>query len=142
MKRQGEQQGQGRQVFSINGNQCVWMKAGVVNYKTCDNAFDCTSCTFDKEISRKSAQKATALVSWGEVMRQPHLHKECRHMLTGRVLFKLCAHNYECKDCAYDQQLYEYDQLMNEENLSAIAAVQVDNFPGFTVSMVDNYCSI
>ena len=142
MKRQGEQQGQGRQVFPMNGNQCVWMKAGVVNFKTCDNAFDCTSCPFDKEIGRKSAHKATAQISWRDVMGQPHLQKECRHMLTGRVLFKLCAHNYECKDCAYDQQLYEYDQLMHEENLSVIAAVQVDNVARFMVPLVDNYCSI
>jgi hypothetical protein len=141
MKRQGEQHGQGRQVFSTNGNQCVWMKAGVINFKTCDNAFDCTSCPFDKEISGKAAREATAPISWRAVMGQPHLHKECRHMLTGRVLFKLCAHNYECKDCAYDQQLYEYDQLMNEENLPA-SEIQVDNIPGFMGSLVENYCSI
>jgi hypothetical protein len=98
------------------------MKAGVVNHKTCDNAFDCTSCPFDKVISGKSSTNATAQVSWREVMRQPQLHRECRHMLTGRVLFKLCAHNYDCKDCAYDQQLYEYDQLLNDENLLTQAA--------------------
>ena len=37
--------------------------------------------------------------------------KECTHMLTGRVPFKLCSHNYDCKDCAYDQLLDEYDRL-------------------------------
>ncbi len=58
-------------------------------------------------------------------MRQPQLHKECRHMLTGRVLFKLCSHNYNCRDCAYDQQLYEYDQFLGEEELPAHVAVQV-----------------
>ena len=41
-------------------------------------------------------------------------------MLTGRVLFKLCSHNYECKDCAYDQFLYEYDQLLCEEDLDRL----------------------
>ncbi len=127
MKTKGEQKGQRVPVFSMSENQCVWMKAGVVNFKTCGNAFDCTSCAFDKEISRKLAQQPTALASWREVMRQPHLHKECRHMLTGLVLFKLCSHNYECKDCAYDQFLYEYDQLLGEEDLSAHSAVQVNN---------------
>ncbi len=43
-------------------------------------------------------------------------------MLTGQVLFKLCSHNYECKDCAYDQLLYEYDQDLGEKDLSAHSA--------------------
>jgi len=109
----------------------------VVNFKICENAFDCTSCAFDKGISRKAAQKPTALVSWQEVMRQPHLQKECRHMLTGRVLFKLCSHNFECKDCAYDQQLYEYDQLLGEDDLAAQAAAQFKKVAGFMVA--DDY---
>ena len=68
MKTKVEQKGQGVQVFSMSENQCIWMKAGVVNFKICENAFDCTSCAFDKAISRKSVQKPTALVSWKEVM--------------------------------------------------------------------------
>ena len=137
MKTKSEQKSPAVKVFSMSDNQCVWMKAGVVNFKICENAFDCTSCAFDKGISRKAAQKPTALVSWQDVMRQPHLHKECRHMLTGRVLFKLCSHNFECKDCAYDQQLYEYDQLLGEDDLSAQVAAQVRKVAGFMVA--DNY---
>ena len=120
MKTKLEQKGKGVQVFSMSENQCIWMKAGVVNFKICENAFDCTSCAFDKVISRKAVQKPTALVSWKEVMQNPNLHKECRHMLTGRVQFKLCSHNYECKDCAYDQLLCEYDQLLCEEDFPFI----------------------
>jgi glycine cleavage system H lipoate-binding protein len=131
MKTKGEPKGQGVRVLSMSDNQCVWMKAGVVNFKICENAFDCTSCAFDKGITRKAAQKPTALVSWKEVMNQPHLHKECRHMLTGRVQFKLCSHNFECKDCAYDQLLCDYDQLLPEEDLSAYAAGQVNKVAGF-----------
>ena len=134
MKGKSEPKGQGVRVFSMNDNQCVWMKAGVVNFKICENAFDCTSCAFDKGISRKAAQKPTALVSWKEVMQQPHLHKECRHMLTGRVQFKLCSHNFECKDCAYDQQLYEYDQLLDEDDLALPAAARFNKIGGFKIA--------
>jgi glycine cleavage system H lipoate-binding protein len=134
MKTKVEQKGQGVRVLSMSENQCIWMKAGVVNFKTCENAFDCTSCAFDKGISRKSVQKPTALVSWKEVMQNPKLHKECRHMLTGRVIFKLCSHNYECKDCAYDQLLCDYDQLLGEEDLSAHYAAQVHKVAGFMVA--------
>jgi hypothetical protein len=143
MKTKVEQKVQEMRIYSISENQCIWMKAGVVNFKICENAFDCTSCAFDKAISRESAQKPTAIVSWREVMNQPHLHKECRHMLTGRVLFKLCSHNYECKDCAYDQILYEYDQLLCEEDLSAHSAARVNlSFQPPSSVRLDNHCSI
>jgi len=142
MKTNGGLNGQGKRVLTRSENHCVWMKAGVINFKTCENAFDCTSCAFDKEISRKPAQKPTAQVSWREAMQQPHLHKECRHMLTGRVLFKLCSHNYACKDCAYDQFLYEYDQLLVEEGLPAQAAAQVNEVAAFMVPVLDSACSI
>ncbi len=131
MKTDSKQKGQRVRVFAMSENQCVWMKAGVVNFKICENAFDCTSCAFDKGISRKSAQKPTAMVSWKEVMQNPKLHKQCRHMLTGRVQFKLCSHNFECKDCAYDQQLCEYDQLLDEKDVPALGAPQVGKVAGF-----------
>ena len=134
MKAKAEQKKPGVRVLSMNENQCVWMKAGVVNYKICENAFDCTTCAFDKMISGKSVKKPTALVSWKEVMQQPGLNHQCRHMLTGRVQFKLCSHNFECKDCAYDQLLYDYDQLLGEDDLELHPAVQVTKVAGFRIA--------
>ena len=55
-------------------------------------------------------------------------------MLTGRVIFKLCSHNFECKDCAYDQLLYDYDQLLGEDDLSPHPAAQVNKVAGFMVA--------
>jgi glycine cleavage system H lipoate-binding protein len=132
-----EPKAKGIRVFSLTENQCVWMKAGVVNFKICENAFDCTSCAFDKGMTKKMNQKPTALVSWQEVMRQPGLHRECRHMLTGRVQFKLCSHNFQCQDCAYDQQLYEYDQLPQDQALPAYTAAHTNKVGGF--AMADDY---
>jgi hypothetical protein len=141
MKTNGEQKGQSMGGFYISENQCIWVKAGVVNFRTCENAFDCTSCTFDKEMSRKLSQATTAPVSWREVMRhQPN--KECRHMLTGRVLFKLCSHNYECKDCAYDQLLYEYEQVLCAEDRSVHSVEQVNPVADFMAPMLCNDCAI
>ena len=118
MKMQAVQQGEGIQGLSMNDSQCVWMKVGVVNFKTCENAFDCTSCTFDKGFSKE----------WWEAMQnQPYLQKECRHMLTGRVIFKLCSHNFNCQDCAYDQFLYEYDQTQGAESMAGNEDYQVHN---------------
>jgi hypothetical protein len=138
MKTQVELEGQGVRDLSRNGSRCIWMKAGVVNFKTCENDFDCTSCAFDKAIGKESAQTPTALGGWKEVMRNPNLQKECRHMLTGRVLFKLCSHNYECQDCAYDQLLADYDELLGGEDLPVRPAAQVDKIAGFMIA--DGYC--
>jgi hypothetical protein len=59
--------------------------------------------------------------------------KKCLHMLTGRVQFKFCSHNYECKDCAYDQMLDAYDQLLGQEDLPIIAAAQINKVAEYTV---------
>ncbi len=39
-------------VFSISEEQCVWMKARVVNFKLCNNSYDCANCAFDKAMSQ------------------------------------------------------------------------------------------
>ncbi len=38
--------------FQVVEDECIWMKAGVVNFRACDNAYDCNSCPFDKGIRR------------------------------------------------------------------------------------------
>ena len=36
------------QGFNVVEDACIWMKAGVVNFRICDNNFDCSTCPFDK----------------------------------------------------------------------------------------------
>ncbi|MEJ2477650.1 MAG: hypothetical protein P8Y40_09160 [Desulfobacterales bacterium] len=38
--------------FQVLEYECIWMKAGIVNFRVCDNAYDCNSCPFDKGIRR------------------------------------------------------------------------------------------
>ena len=33
--------------------KCVWMEAGVVSYKLCDNNFDCPTCSYDHAMQAK-----------------------------------------------------------------------------------------
>ena len=33
--------------FEVLENECIWMKAGVINYRLCDHAYDCNNCPFD-----------------------------------------------------------------------------------------------
>jgi hypothetical protein len=55
-------------------------------------------------------------------MKSTNLSKACTHMLTGRVQFKLCSHHFECKNCAYDQMLDDYDRLLSQEDPPIVAA--------------------
>lgn len=37
---------------------CVWMQAGVVDYKLCDRDYDCDQCPFDEGLHTRSSQQA------------------------------------------------------------------------------------
>jgi glycine cleavage system H lipoate-binding protein len=103
---QADKRKSGPSVFNFSDKECVWMKAGVVATKYCDNAFDCPKCDFDKAMGRK-LDRAETQERWGTLM----FHKaakelKCRHALTGGApSAKRCAHGYDCARCPYDQML-------------------------------------
>jgi hypothetical protein len=81
---------------------CLWMQAGVVKFKSCDNYYDCTSCKYDHAMDQKVAKGKQ--ISWQEAMkRRPDLDRVCRHSLTGRIEKRMCAYDYECGKCDFDQ---------------------------------------
>ena len=43
--------------------KCVWMEAGVVSYKLCDNNFDCSTCSYDHAMLDKVARHKAAAVA-------------------------------------------------------------------------------
>ncbi len=92
-------------VFGLQENQCIWMKAGVVNFKLCQNSYDCTSCSFDKAMQVAIKEKGSSK-SWRKKMLGKSL-KKCRHMLSGEVPFRLCSYAYDCSNCEFDQMLEE-----------------------------------
>jgi glycine cleavage system H lipoate-binding protein len=83
-------------------NPCLWMQAGVVKFKNCDNYYDCTSCKYDHAMGLKVAKGKQ--ISWQEAMkRRPDLDRVCRHSLTSRIDKRMCAYDYECGKCDFDQ---------------------------------------
>ncbi|MBI5572670.1 MAG: glycine cleavage system protein H [Desulfomonile tiedjei] len=98
--------------FNFAEKECIWMRAKVVPVKYCDNAFDCTTCAFDTVMGRKIAREEEA-AGWGtEVSRRLRADLRCRHALTGGApASKMCAHNYECATCPYDQMLDDMMQM-------------------------------
>lgn len=109
----------GRRVvgFNILENRCIWMKAGVVNYRICDSAFNCNACAFNRAIRQAmqvdpTVPDRTAASKWVTYLieRYDGANRPCRHALTGRIAApKICAYNYECHHCAFDQMLDEAD---------------------------------
>jgi len=85
-----------------NPNPCLWMQAGVAKFKGCNNYYDCTSCKYDRGM-RKQAQKGKQL-SWQDAMRRkPAMERVCRHSLTNRIASRVCAYDYQCATCDFDQ---------------------------------------
>ncbi len=101
--------------------KCVWMEAGVVSYKLCDNNYDCSTCVYDQAMQAKAARHREAVMvtppeqgaeqfpqSWVEMkMQLPASQRKCRYMITGEIDRKLCANAYDCGTCSFDQMMQE-----------------------------------
>ncbi len=101
--------------------KCVWMEAGVVAYKLCDNNYDCSTCAYDHAMDAKVARQKQAAIAhpaaeatgktdqtWVEMMMQlPASQRKCRYMLTEEIGRKLCPNAYECGTCSFDQMMQE-----------------------------------
>jgi glycine cleavage system H lipoate-binding protein len=102
--------------FQVIEMECIWMKAGIVNFKLCFNAYDCNSCPFDKSMRKALSdpeKKNFTEAGWPQGLKDQRQGEPlpCRHALTGRTTpSKICPYNYECYHCPYDQWLDEYDQ--------------------------------
>ena len=124
-----------------NGEEkCIWMEAGVIDYKLCNYYYDCNGCPFDKAMKQAADKnvaarlqgleptgKKASIISWQEKMKKrPGLQRECRHSLTGRTSFRLCPYEYECSTCEFDQMLEDSWQMQIPARLASIP--QVDGY--------------
>lgn len=83
-------------------NPCIWMQAGAVEFKGCNNYYDCTTCKYDLGM-KKQVEKGKR-VSWQDLMRRrAELGRVCRHSLTHRIEKRKCAYDYQCSACDFDQ---------------------------------------
>jgi glycine cleavage system H lipoate-binding protein len=78
------------------------MQAGVVGFKNCNNFYDCNTCKYD-HVMKKSVEKGK-FNSWQQVMRKRSgMNRICRHSLTKRISKRICAYDYQCSSCDFDQ---------------------------------------
>ncbi|WP_419661864.1 glycine cleavage system protein H [Desulfosarcina variabilis] len=106
-------------------NPCLWMQAGAVKYKTCNNFYDCTTCRYDHAMQTKVSLGKQ--VSWQDTMRrQPALARTCRHSLTGRIGHRSCAYDFHCEKCDFDQ--YFEDVLAAKTRNAPTAVTSIKGF--------------
>lgn len=126
----------GGQVWMIKPDQkakaahpCLWMQTGVVKFKNCDNYYDCTTCKYDHAMGQK-ATKGRQL-TWQESMRRrPAMDRVCRHSLTQRINTRICAYDYECSKCDFDQY---FEDVWTTKNKSM--PFEIQQVKGFDVPM-------
>jgi glycine cleavage system H lipoate-binding protein len=112
-----------------SANPCIWMQAGVVKNKDCNNYYDCTSCKYDRGM-RLQVEKGKQ-VSWQDAMRtRPELERVCRHSLTQRIHNRACAYDYKCATCDFDQ--YFEDVWATKTNT---LPYEIQSVKGFEVPM-------
>ena len=107
--------------FQVLENECVWMKAGIINYHICDMVYNCLECKFDKGMTAvmKKKGKNSDKKTWTDFLKEKYdgASTPCRHVITGRIQApKLCTHNYECYNCAFDQMLDDIELSESGKN--------------------------
>lgn len=116
--------------FNVIENRCIWMKAGVINYRICDNGYDCHTCGFSKAMREAmkidpDVESDQVAPKWVEylISRYDGANRPCRHALTGRIEApKICPHNYECYHCEFDQML-DYMDMVDDLGAPGITTV-------------------
>ncbi len=110
-------------------NPCIWMQAGVVANKSCNNFYDCTTCKYDAGMV-KQVEKGKH-ISWQDALKaRPALDRICRHSLTNRIDNRSCAYDYECGTCDFDQL---FEDVMSTKTRTI--PVEIENVKGFDVPM-------
>ncbi|MBW1865851.1 MAG: glycine cleavage system protein H, partial [Deltaproteobacteria bacterium] len=97
----------------------------------------CLGCAFDQKVQTDFQVRENAAGHSRAAFRTPRMgllenQGKCRHMLSGRVDYKMCAHNYNCVKCPYDQMIEDGAMM------PALTPAVCDHVSGFSVAR-DHY---
>ena len=89
---------------------CIWMDAGVIQFKLCDSDFDCLSCQFDRVMTESATQQLSRRQQAGK----PAAHKvkagpwenKMRQRFGERRKCQFMKSNL-CHQCSFDELLEE-----------------------------------
>jgi glycine cleavage system H lipoate-binding protein len=96
---------------------CIWMQAEVVQRKDCLSDYNCHVCRFDRALRRVCDEnkrlikqgkalkgKQGQIVFWKDKLKKrPPSNRPCLHHMKGRINFKVCNREYQCRNCEFDQ---------------------------------------
>lgn len=85
--------------------RCIWMDAGVVQFKLCDKDFDCLSCQFDQAIT-ESATRQLAGKPAAQKEKTVPWEKKMHQRFGERRKCPLMKSNF-CHQCSFDELLEE-----------------------------------
>lgn len=113
---------------------CIWMKAGVIEYRMCQHNYDCKNCEFDQALIQ-GGESSMVVQAIDKLRQLPANERKCRYMLTGDFSYKLCSNNYECWHCPVDQYIQDTldDNPLLQKRRKRMAA-RVKKVKGFTIN--------
>jgi glycine cleavage system H lipoate-binding protein len=125
--------------FKLIEDRCVWMKAGIINFRNCDYDNDCNNCPFDHAMRSAMGEKDTPermekQASWVSRLQERYqvAEKPCIHFKSGRIESpKECAGNYECYACHVHEMLYAQRQIqtIKKPTYTRVSGFQIaDNY--------------
>jgi glycine cleavage system H lipoate-binding protein len=125
--------------FYLLEDRCIWMKAGIINFRNCDYDNDCYNCPFDQAMRSAMGEKDTPeriekQANWVIQLQERYqiAAKPCIHFKSGRIESpEECTGNYECYACNIHQMLYA------EKQVQTIKKPKYTNVSGFQVA--DDY---
>jgi len=125
--------------YYLSEDKCIWMRAGIINFKICDYDYDCYNCPFDlamrttmddKTVSRSKERKK----SWAKHIKENYktATAPCIHFLSRRIEApEECLINYECSHCTVHQMLDD------KNHMGSIEKTEYTNVSGY--KMMDDY---
>lgn len=88
--------------------ECIWSKAGIVDYRACTNGFLCDTCDFGREMMQKGSEVADRPMMAEAIktlLEKPGPKRACRYMLSGDVSYRLCSNLYQCNKCSFNETM-------------------------------------
>lgn len=117
--------------FTEGKKYCIWMEAGVIDFKVCDHDFDCSTCEFDRAMTESAAHhlarrqlvkkpivRKAEVVPWEDKMRQRFGGRQKCHLMKTSV----------CHECSFDELLEEqFDFFLASERpkMQEVFGIQV-----------------
>lgn len=119
-----EQVKRGAPGFHFRERECIWMRAGIINFRVCDQDYDCYHCAFDRHMRQAMGKQDSPGIAEREERRVSHVAEHyhvatrpCIHYLSGRIASpNICTGEHECHRCPVHQMLDTQEQARRVEH--------------------------